>query len=209
MTAAERFVQWARPITLVGVVLGVISFAAIVAVEVGSGGDVGAMSSPAAVSASWLSFVGTVAMLVGVIAVLLAVGDRLGAGGAGAGLIVVVGACMSIATAATLALVVPHLSMHAPDIAINPPAAVPATHIASGFVTAVGGIWLAMALRRAGVVPGWVRTMLIVVSVVGIAPLPARFLLLTAALSVVLWQVDPGSARTRTSQHQPAHDLSR
>lgn len=182
----DRFLKWARPVAVSGAVFAILAFALVVINEATSQGEVQSMASAKADAAGILSLLGAVALLVSVVALFVRTGKELPAGGGIAFLVVLLGAALTTASVGTLALVVPHLAENAPEIALNPPALVPATFIVSGLVMGIGGIALAISLRRADLFPRWMTTLLIVASVIGIAPLPARFFVFAAAVAAML-----------------------
>jgi hypothetical protein len=110
--------------------------------------------------------------------------------------LLLLGTAATTGAAATLALVVPALADRAPELASNPPVAVPATFIISGVVMGVSGILLALRVRASNpTLSRSVFLLLVVGSVVAILPLPSRFFLLAFGVAALLrhFDADPQS----------------
>ena len=176
----------ARAAATAGGVLGAISLVGVLTGEIVQGTEF--MGSPAAQLLGWSSFAAACALLLGLVG-LGAVAASAGQRSAFAVLVLATGA-MTGGTA-TLALVVPAIVDVAPELATDPPVAVPATFIVSGLLMGVSAIVLAVGLRRANPrLPRWTSTLLMVGAVVTIVPLPSRFFLLAFGVAAVLGHVD-------------------
>lgn len=162
--------------------LATVSLVGVIVGEVVVGTDF--MSSTAAQLLGWGGFAAACALVLGI----AGLGDRLAAGVQQAWwAVLLLGTAATTGAAATLALVVPTLADRAPEIATDPPAAVPATFVISGLVMGVSGIALALRLRTdLPALPRAVFLLLVVGSVVAILPLPSRFFLLAAGVAVLL-----------------------
>lgn len=162
--------------------LATVSLVGVIVGEVVVGTDF--MSSTAAQLLGWGGFAAACALVLGI----AGLGDRLAAGVQQAWwAVLLLGTAATTGAAATLALVVPTLADRAPEIATDPPAAVPATFVISGLVMGVSGIALALRLRTdLPALPRAAFLLLVVGSVVAILPLPSRFFLLAAGVAVLL-----------------------
>jgi len=184
MDGTQGFVGGAGRAAIAGGVLGLGSLVTVLAGEITAGKDF--MGTPAAQLAGWASFVASALLVVG----LMGVGARFSRvlGGAGRGALLVLGfaTAITVGAASTLALVVPTLVDHAPELVNDPPAAVPPTFIFSGLAMGICAIVLAVDLRRSGAVRGGATTFLTVAAVLAMVPLPSRFCLLSLALGVLL-----------------------
>ncbi len=184
--------QVSRNAALVGGVLALGSLVAVLGGEITQGEDF--MGSTTAVVAGWAGFAAAGVLVLGLVGVVVRHAGLLGRGGRAALWVLLLASTVMVGASSTLAVVVPALVERAPDIADNPPAAVPATFILSGVVMGVSGVVLAVALRRIEAAPSWVTTLLIVASVVTIVPLPSRFFLLAFAVAALLTVPAPASA---------------
>ncbi|MDQ4052384.1 MAG: hypothetical protein M3237_06745 [Actinomycetota bacterium] len=184
--------QVGRNAALVGGVLALGSLVAVLGGEITQGEDF--MGSTTAVVAGWAGFAAAGVLVLGLVGVVVRHAGLLGRGGRAALWVLLLASTVMVGASSTLAVVVPALVERAPDIADNPPAAVPATFILSGVVMGVSGVVLAVALRRIEAAPSWVTTLLIVASVVTIVPLPSRFFLLAFAVAALLTVPAPASA---------------
>lgn len=184
--------RWARAGALTSGVLATLSMVGVLAGEVLQGEDF--MASAAAQGLGWAGFVAACALALAVAGLGLVLRNVLTPGMVRAWGVLVLATAATAGAAATLALVVPTLADQAPDLATEPPAAVPATFILSGLVMGVSGVVLGVALRRAvPALPRWVVNLFVVGSVVAILPLPSRFFLLALGVAAVLGQLDPRS----------------
>jgi len=143
------------------------------------------MGTAVAELAGWAGFIASALLMVG----LLGLAVRYGAVLSGAGRVVLLvlsfATAITVGASSTLALVVPTLAEKTPELVSDPPAAVPPTFIFSGLVMGVCAIVIAVGLRRTGVVPGYLTTLLITGGVVTMVPLPSRFFLLAFAVGLL------------------------
>lgn len=162
--------------------LATIGMVGALAGEIVVGADF--MGTPAAQLLGWCSFAAACALVLGV----AGLGGRLATARERASwAVLLLGTAATTGAAATLALVVPALTDRAPDLANNPPAAVPVTFIVSGLVMGVSGIVLALGLRASiPTLPRAAFLLTVVGSVVAILPLPSRFFLLAFGVATVL-----------------------
>ena len=193
-------VRVARNAALAGGVLALGSLVAVLGGEIANGEDF--MGSTTAVVAGWAGFAAAGLLVLGLVGVVVRHAGQLGRGGRAALWVLLLATTVMVGASSTLAVVVPTLVERAPDIADNPPAAVPATFILSGLVMGVAGVVLGAALRRVGTAPGWVTTFFIVASVVTIVPLPSRFFLLAFAVAALL--TVPASAKASAGRRGDA-----
>ncbi len=85
----------------------------------------------------------------------------------------------------SLVFVVPALAANAPEVLTTGVAWVTAGYMVPFITLAVGGVLLGTALLRAHAVPRWAGVLVVVGDFVCVAPLPARFFLLTCGVSAV------------------------
>ncbi|WP_148571919.1 hypothetical protein [Nocardioides caldifontis] len=171
----------ARAAALAGA-LATVGVVGVVAGEVTIGTDF--METTAAQLLGWCGFAAACALVLGVAGLRDHLTDAREQGWAA---VLLLGTAATTGAAATLALVVPALAERAPDVATDPPAAVPATFILSGVVMGISGI--AMTLRIRSAVPSLPRPvflLMLVGSVVAILPLPSRFFLLAFGIAALL-----------------------
>jgi hypothetical protein len=193
-----EIVRWARAGALASGALGTVSMVGVLAGEVLQGEDF--MGSSAAQALGWASFAAACALVLGVAGLGLVLGPALTRGMSRAWGVLLLATAAATGAAATLALVVPALVDRAPELATEPPAAVPATFILSGLAMGVSGVVLGLGLRRARPgLPRWVVNLFVVGSVVAIVPLPSRFFLLALGVAAVLAQV-PGTGTRETAE---------
>lgn len=172
-------------------VLATLSLVGVVAGEVSQGTDF--MGSVAAELIGWTTFIAACALVVGVAGLGLA--PALSRAMARVWAVLLLATAVTVGAASTLALVVPTLAERAPEIAADPPAAVPATFVISGLVMGVTGIVLGLGIRRAlPDVPRWAVNLFLVGSVVAIVPLPSRYFLFAFGIAALLAHLDAGPA---------------
>lgn len=167
---------------------GALSLASLVAVfagEAGQGADA-FITSTLAKAAGFAGFFGACLLVVGLVGLAVRYAPILGSGARAALGVMAFATSVAAGSASTLALVVPWIADDMPEITMNPPAVVPPFFILSGLVMGVCGLVLAVALRRAAAAPGWVTTLLMIGSVVTIAPLPSRYFLLAFAVGALV-----------------------
>lgn len=180
-----RFVRIARSAALLGGIAAAVSMAMVLGGEISRGEEF--MGSSLAVLAGWLSFLAACLLVLGLTGFAVTFVPVLSAVGVTALAVLMIATAVTTGAASTLALVVPTLVERAPEIATDPPAAVPASFILSGLVMGVCGIVLAVALRRSlPLLPGWATPLMIVASVLTIVPLPSRYFLLALAVAALL-----------------------
>ena len=178
----DTIVTTARRAALAAALTGLAAGGLVIGGEITQGEDF--MGSPFAVAGGWLGFVSPALIVVALIGLTVRWARQLSRTGGAALLVLAFATATTVGAAATLALVVPALADVAPDLAVSPPAVVPATFILSGLVMAVSGITLAVALRP-HLTKGQFR-LLVIGSLVGMLPLPSRSFLLAFALAALL-----------------------
>ena len=188
IAGAARTAAWA------GGVSGLASLALVIGGETVQGPDEFMEGWLAALS-GWLGFASACLLVLAIAGTAARFGTAVGVGGRRGLVVMQLAAAVTAGAAATLPLVVTNLVDRAPEIVNDPPAAVPATFIASGLALGVSGIVVAVALRRAAVVARGATTFLLVASVISILPLPSRYFLVCFAVAVVL-----GTAGSRVRQ---------
>lgn len=205
IAAGHETTRLASRAAATGGALGAVTAVGAIVGEVVAGAEF--MGSTSAEALGWTSFLAACALVLGVaglVPVVTTQGQRL------AWAALMVGTAATTGATATLALVVPALTDRAPDLASNPPAAVPATFILSSMVMGVSGIALALGLRK--VLPALPRPaflLLVIGSVVAITPLPSRFFLLAFGVAAVLAHVATGAAATRSQGPSTVETASR
>jgi len=184
MESTETFVRGAGRASLAGGVLGLASLVGVLGGEIALGMD-GFAGSGLSIAAGWAGFVASGLLAVGLLGMAVRHAGDLSAAGRIAHLVLGLATAMTVGAASTMALVVPTLADHAPELIEDPPAAIPPTFIFSGLVMGVCGLIVMTGLRRAGVMSRGVGWFLGFGSVVAILPLPSRFFLLAFAVGVV------------------------
>jgi hypothetical protein len=184
---------------LAGGVLATLSMVGVIVGEIAQGEDF--MGSVTAQLLGWGGFAAACALVLGVAGLGVALAPVLTRGLSRVWAVLMLATATATGAAATLALVVPALADQAPDLATDPPAAVPATFILSGLVMGVSGVLLGLGLRRAVPdLPRWTVNVFVVGSVVAILPLPSRYFLLAFGVAAVLAQLQrPAVERAGTS----------
>lgn len=167
-----------------GGVLGAASLVVVLVGEVARGAEF--MGTGAATLAGWAGFAAGCLLVLGLLGVAVRWADVLSGAGRVALLVATLGATVLTAVSSTLATVVPALADRAPEVANNPPIAVPVTFIVGGLALGVASLVLAGSLRRAKLAPRWATVLLTVAAVVTIVPLPSRHFLITLALGLLL-----------------------
>jgi hypothetical protein len=182
-----------------GGVLGLASLVLVLAGEITQGESF--MGSGMAMAAGWLSFIAGCLVVTGLLGLAIRHATSVSRAGQWAMLALTFATAVMAGASSTLALVVPAIVDRLPEIATEPPAAVPATFILSGLVMGISGLVLAVALRRTGTLASRATTLLMVASVVTILPLPSRFFLLGFAVAAILATKNaaPVPARTQPS----------
>ena len=196
----QLIVTIARRAALAAGVIGLVAGSLAIGGEVAQGEEF--MGSALAEVAGWLSFASPALLVVALVGVAVRWGARLTRGGATALLVLAFATAATVGAAATLALVVPALVDVAPEMAVSPPASVPATFIISGLVMAASGIALAISLRP-HLTKGQFR-LLVIGSVVAMLPLPSRSFLLALALTPVLGATGERQADADAANAVPA-----
>lgn len=181
-------------------VLATVSLAGVLVGEATQGSDF--MGSGAAELLGWASFISACALVVGVAGLGVGLAAVLSRPMARVWAVLLLATAVTAGAASTLALVVPTLAERAPDIAADPPGAVPATFVISGLLMGVTGIVLSLGIRRAVAdVPRWASNLFVVGSVVAIVPLPSRYFLFAFGVAAVLAYL-PG--RSGAADHDDA-----
>lgn len=194
MNGDDSMVRAAGTAAVTGGVLGVAALGAVILGETTRGADA-FMESTAAQLAGWASFAGAGLLAVGLMGVAVRYAAGLSAVGRAALLVLGFATAVTAGAMGTLALVVPALADRAPALAADPPAAVPATFILSGFASGICALVVAVGLRRSGAASRAVTTLLMAGAVVSMAPLPSRFFLLALAVGVLLLAPAPKAQR--------------
>lgn len=200
--AGAGVVPATRAAAMAAGVLATVSMAGVLAGEITQGTDF--MGSAAAQLLGWAGFAAACALVVGVAGIGAALAPALSRAMTRVWAVLLLATAATAGAAATLALVVPALADRAPEIANDPPAAVPATFILSGLVMGVTGIVLGLGIRRA--VPGlprWVVNLLVVGSVVAIVPLPSRYFLFAFGVAAVLAHVGEAGSSEVAPRAEP------
>lgn len=183
MDRQDEFVVAAGRAAVVGGVLALGSLVTVLAGEATKGTDF--METSAAVFAGWAGFVSSALLVVGLLGVAARYSGVLSSAGRWALLVLGLATALTVGASSTLALVVPALVDHAPELVNDPPAAVPPTFIFSGLVMGICAIVLAVGLRRSGALSRGVFILLVVGAVLTMVPLPSRFFLLAFALGAL------------------------
>lgn len=185
MNGVDSTVRAAGTAAVAGGVLGVAALGAVILGETTRGADA-FMGSGTAQLAGWASFAGAGLLAVGLMGLAVRYAAGLSAVGRAALLLLGFATAVTAGAMGTLALVVPALADRAPEIASEPPVAVPATFILSGFASGICALVVAFGLRRSDAASKAVTTLLMVGAVVSMVPLPSRFFLLALAVGVLL-----------------------
>lgn len=183
--AKPQVIRWARSAALAAGVLATLSLVGVLVGETVLGEDF--LGSVPAHLLGWASFAAAVALVLGIAGIgvsLVSVGSSTMAH---AWAVLMLATVTATGAAATLALVVPAVAARFPELAADPPAAVPATFLLSGLVMGVAGVVLGVRLRRAvPELPRRTANLFIVGSVVALVPLPSRYFLLAFGVAAVL-----------------------
>lgn len=168
---------WAGPASAVGVILFAVAIAT-------SGGDELEMAtSPAGLGSTLAGLVGLVLMGFGLVSLAVRHSELRRGFGLLAWYTAAAGTAMMIGGQWAQLFTLPGLARVAPEL-VTGIDTVQAGYIASFLILAVGGVLLGIALRRAGA--GRLgSTLTIIGGVMMLAPLPARFVLLAIAVSVL------------------------
>ena len=142
------------------------------------------MSSSLAIAAGVAGLAATVALLLGLVWLHHATSDRMAGRGAGAMVVALVGAALTVGAVWSMVFVAPSLDARHPGLINEPLLGVVAGYIGSHAVLGVGVLAWAVAARRTGAVPRAATTLLIVGGVVCVTPLPARYLVVAVGLLV-------------------------
>jgi hypothetical protein len=163
--------------------LAVLSIGFVIVAE--ATGEAGAMDTPAAIAGGATGLLATVALLLGLVWLHARTVTRLAGRGGMAMVIALVGAALTVGAAWSLAFVAPAFDARFPGLLEQPLPAVVAGYLASHAVLGLGVIGWAVAARRAGAVSRGVGAALIIGGVLCLLPLPARYLVVAAALLVL------------------------
>jgi hypothetical protein len=190
-----------RPLGLGAAIFAVASVVFAIAAEVGSGGMTAEISRPLVIAAGACALVGSVLLLVSLIALYLSTYDRASAG-IPSFIALVIGAGLSVGAAWSLAFVVPALVDRAPGLVNNPPASIPLGYIVSYAILGIAAVVFGVKLKRSGVFSTALSVLFIIGGVICITPLPGRFFLLAIATARMLWVLDREPARSRSLASQ-------
>lgn len=182
MNTSSRTNPIAAHAAAVAGVLATVSMAGVIVGEVVVGSDF--METTASELLGWAGFAAACGLVLGIGGLSGLLTSRAQQAWWAA---LLLGAAATTGGAATLALVVPTIVDRLPELATDPPAAVPATFIISSIVMGISGIGLSLRLRAS--LPGLPRPvflLMIVGSVVAILPLPSRFFLLAIGVAALL-----------------------
>lgn len=163
-----------RVCALLGAALGLISLVMVLWGEVSGGADF--MTSVSAELAAGAAFAGSCLLVVGMLGPVLRHAHLLGRPGR-IGLLVLVASGASTAGASASLLVATGIAERMPDVATDPPLAVPLIFILSGLVMGVSLIAVVLSVRAAVPTPSWLVRTAMVAAVVAMAPLPSRWFL--------------------------------
>lgn len=184
----DTFVRAGRLGAISSAPLGIISVGLAIAAEVS--GTMQTMASPLGVAASITSIAATTALLLALVWAHLQTRVAMAGRGGAAMALAVAGAGLTIGAAWSL---VPAAAFDArfPGLLTEPLPAVLAGYILSHTVLGVGVLLWAVAARRAGAIPRGVGTLLIVAGLICIAPLPARYVVVSIGIALLArrWSV--------------------
>lgn len=163
--------------------LAVLSIVLVIAAE--ATGAMASMASPAAVTASAVALLGTVALLFGLLWLHAHTRTRLGGRGGAAMVVALAGAALTVGATWSMVFPAPAIDARFPGLLTEPLPAVVAGFIASNAVLGIGTLLWAVAARRSGALSRGISTALIIGGLLCITPLPARYMVIAAALTVL------------------------
>ncbi len=166
--------------------LGAASLAMMVAFEATGA----SMSSSLAIAAGVAGLAATVALLLGLVWLHHATSDRMAGRGAGAMVVALVGAALTVGAVWSLVFVAPSLDARHPGLIDVPFPGVVAGYIVSHALLGVGVLAWALVARRTGAIPRGAATLMIIGGVLCVTPLPARYLVVAVGLLVVARAAD-------------------
>ena len=165
--------------------LAVLSLLVFALALVLSGGDELALAvSPIGVTSSLLGLVALIALVLGLVALASRPELQRGAGAVG-WTVAVIGTVLTAGGQWTQLFLLPGLAGPAPELAAGGIGTVVAGYIASFVVLGAGWLLVGIALLRAGGVPRSIAWAVIIGGLVCIAPLPARFVVVAVAASLL------------------------
>ncbi|TKJ27414.1 hypothetical protein [Blastococcus sp. CCUG 61487] len=186
-----------RPLATLAGPAAVLALGSFVTALVVTGED-GLEASPLATASSALLLVAMLGVGAAALAALVRLreADR---GTAGPAVAVLGSVLVAGGTWASL-FVMPALASNFPEALEVELAEVVVGYIASYLVFSVGWVWTGVALRRSGVVPGWLGVLVIVAGVAAFVPSPepARLLLMGIAVSLLAARLAPAPATAAT-----------
>ncbi len=160
------------------------------------------MASPLAVAAGAAGLAATVALLLGLVWLHADTRERSHGVGAGALLVALVGAALTVGAVWSLVFVAPSLGARYPGLLDEPLPGVVVGYVVSHLVLGVGILAWAVAARRAGLITPMAGRVLVAGGLLCMTPLPARYLVVAVGLLLVARA--PGEMRGASMEDRTA-----